>query len=75
MAILTVYCLLSLAFDKLPDGEQIPYVKELGSQDDDLISIDSLSSEILYSSRKLLLLVLINDGISLVPLRLVKQVE
>ena len=52
---------------KLPDDEQIPHVKELGSQDDDLISIDSSSSEALYPSRKLHLPVLISDGIPPVP--------
>ena len=75
MVILTTCCLLPLAFDEFPDGEQIPYVKELGSQDDDLISIDSSSSEALHSSRKLHPPVLISDGIPPVPLRLLKQVE
>ena len=75
MVILTTCCLLSLAFDELPDGEQIPYVKELGSQDDDLISNDSSSSEALYSSRKLHPPVLISDGIPPVPLRLLKRVK
>ena len=75
MAILTTCCLLSLAFDEIPDGEQIPHVKELGSQDDDLISINSSSSEALYSSRKLHPPVLISDGIPPVPLRLLKRVE
>ena len=75
MVILTTCCLLSLAFDELPDGEQIPYVKEPGSQDDDLVSIDSPSLEALYSSRKLHPPVLISDGIPPVPLRLLKQVE
>ena len=74
-AILTACCLLSLAFNELPDGEQIPHVKELGSQDDDLISIDSSSSEALYPSRKLHLPVLISDAIPPIPLRLVKRVE
>ena len=75
MAILTRCCLLSLDFDELPDGEQIPHVKELGSQDNDLISIDSSSSEALYSSRKLHPPVLISDGIPPVPLRVLKRVE
>ena len=71
----TKWWLLSLAFDELPDGEQIPHVKELGSQDDDLISIDRSSSEALYSSRKLYPPVLISDGISPVPLRLLKRIK
>ena len=75
MVILTTCCLLSLAFDELPDGEQIPYAKELESQDDGLISINSSSSEALYSSRKLHPSVLISDGIPPVPFRLLKQVE
>jgi len=67
--------LFPLAFDKLPDGEQISHVKELGYQDDDLSSIDSLSSKALYSFRKLHSPVLISDGIPPTPLRLVKQVK
>ena len=63
------------AFDEIPDGEQIPHIQELGSHDDDLISIDSSSSEALYSSKKLHPPVLISNGIPPIPLRLVKRVE
>jgi len=46
---LLCYCLyatylLYIAFEKLPDSEQISHVQELVSQEDDLISIDSSSS-------------------------------
>ena len=63
---------IPLAFDELPDGEQIPHVQQL---DDDFISIDSSSSGFVYSSKKLHPPVLISNGIPPVPLKLVKRVE
>ena len=67
--------LLLLAFDELPEGDQIPHIQELGSHKDDLISIDSSCSEALYTSKKLHPPVLLRNSIPPVPLRLVKLVE
>ena len=64
-----------LAFDEHTGDEQLPHIQEMGSFDDDLISVGSSSSEALYSSNKLHPPVLISNGIPPVPLRLVKRVE
>ena len=65
----------SVDLDKLPDGDALTHIQQLGSHSDDLMSVDSSKSEASGKPVKRQPPVLISNSLPPVPAELVQRVE